>query len=79
MAPAGGSLGAIGMSTDEKAARRPTKLGELVRRILDAVPGDIAKARAKMDAEQKSVEEYVEERRASIRRGARRTAHRFRI
>lgn len=52
---------------------------EALTRLLRTDPEELASEIEKTKEKDREVSEFVEERRDSIRRGARRTKHRFRI
>jgi hypothetical protein len=52
---------------------------EALARLIQTEPDQVADAVERINREEEEVREYVEERRSSIRKGARRTRHRFRL
>jgi len=69
--------------TDQKKRQPPLVLPvsfeEALARFIQTDPAEIVDAHERVRAAQKDVEKDVAERRDSIKRGARRTNHRFRI
>jgi hypothetical protein len=54
-------------------------LGEALARLLQTSRAELADVVEQVDREDKQVSDYVEERRKSIKKGARRTGSRFRL
>jgi hypothetical protein len=64
---------------NEPPMRLDLSFEEALARLAQVDPAEILDAHCKVQQAQEDVEKDVAERRESIRRGARRTAHRFRI
>ena len=63
----------------KSAKSRPTKRAKVVSPILQTDKKELENETERVKREADEVGEYVDERRDSIRRGARRSKHRFRI
>jgi hypothetical protein len=65
--------------SNEKPFKLDMGFMEALRRFAQTDPDELAEAKKKAEEEIREVDQYVEERKESIRRGARRTKHRLRL
>jgi len=65
--------------TNEKRYKLGMDFTEAVKRFAQTDPKELAEEKKRSEEEIQEIDRYVEERQESIRKGARRTKHRFRL